>query len=192
MDWLLILEKVFSWAIPVICTAIVAWIGIPAKKAMLAQQKGQDIINQETWDSRATKIKSEIEDIKKNHTLDKTEILTEINSLKDSDKTTNEALNKILETIEAHHVEDQKRLDDIDAKNTTAFKDIYQRDLIVDGKTYIRYKRITPQQLANYEKRYEQYKALGGNGDVEIWIKKIRTLPVYYPEIQENEKSGDT
>ena len=46
----------------------------------------------------------------------------------------------------------------MDAKNTAAFLQIYQRDLIVDGKMYIEHKRITPQQLANYEKRYKQYK----------------------------------
>ena len=36
----------------------------------------------------------------------------------------------------------------MDAKNTAAFLQIYQRDLIVDGKMYIEHKRITPQQLA--------------------------------------------
>ena len=35
----------------------------------------------------------------------------------------------------------------------------------------------------NYEKRYKQYKDLGGNGDVEPWMKKIRELEVYYPTV---------
>ena len=66
-------------------------------------------------------------------------------------------------------------------KNTKAFIDIYQRDLIVDGKSYIDHGFITPNQLANYKKRYRQYKDWGGNGDVEPWMDKIVKLEVRYP-----------
>lgn len=184
MDWLFVLEKVISWGIPVLCTAILARIAGPVKKAQEAQSKGQAVMDQEDWDEKATELRAEVAKIKETHTFDKAEIIAKIDDLKAHDEEFKETLNQILLTLQENHQRDNARLDDIDAKNTAAFVQIYQRDLIVDGKNYIRHERITPQQLANYEKRYAQYKAWGGNGDVEIWIKKIRSLPIYFPNIQ--------
>ena len=68
-----------------------------------------------------------------------------------------------------------------DIKNTKAFIDIYQRDLIVDGKSNIDHGFITPNQLAKYKKRYRLYKDWGGYGDVEPWKEKIKKLEVRFP-----------
>jgi hypothetical protein len=46
-------------------------------------------------------------------------------------------------------------MDLLEQKNTDAFIQIYQRDLIVDGKTYLANKTWTPQQKANFKKRYD-------------------------------------
>jgi hypothetical protein len=46
-------------------------------------------------------------------------------------------------------------MDLLEQKNTDAFIQIYQRDLIVDGKSYLANKMWTPQQKANFKKRYD-------------------------------------
>jgi len=45
MDWLFVLEKVLSWAIPVICAGVMAWALAPWKKAKKAQERGQELID---------------------------------------------------------------------------------------------------------------------------------------------------
>ena len=52
------------------------------------------------------------------------------------------------------------------------------RELIVDGKEYLKQRYITPEQLADYNERFVTYKDLGGNGHVDPWIIKIRELPI--------------
>ena len=185
MDWFFVLEKVVSWAIPIICTAIVAKIAIPLNKAKAAQERGQELIDQEIFDARSVKIIRRIEKLEGTHQHDKSDVYDEVEKLKQHDQVIDDKLAEILAVLKTNAEASAARSKAIDEKNTAAFIQIYQRDLIVDGKTYIEHQRITPQQLANYEKRYEQYKAWGGNGDVEPWIKKIRELPIYYPVIND-------
>ena len=59
------------------------------------------------------------------------------------------------------------------------------RELIIDGKMYLKQEYITLEQLADYEERYLTYKSLGGNGHVDPWIAKIRQLPNHPPVIVE-------
>lgn len=189
MDWLFILEKVVSWAIPVICAAVVAKAAIPWNKAKTAQERGQELIDQEHWDSCSTKLVERIEALEQTHSHDKTDVYEAVRQLQSHDTVVDGKLQEILDVLKANAVASEGSLKAMDAKNTAAFIQIYQRDLIVDGKTYIENKCITPQQLSNYEKRYRQYKDWGGNGDVELWIKKIRELPVHYPTVHDfNEK----
>lgn len=189
MDWLFVLEKVLSWAIPVICAGVMASALAPWKKAKKAQERGQELIDQEKWNSQAGALIGRIEKLEEHHDCDKDRLVQEVEALKQHDVLIDDKLGEILDLLKTNAQNSKERFDAMDAKNTAAFLQIYQRDLIVDGKSYIEHKCITPQQLANYEKRYKQYKDWGGNGDVEPWIKKIRELPVHYPVINDfNEK----
>ena len=185
MDWLFVLKEVLGWAIPLLCAGIMAVVLIPFKKAEKARNKGQEIIDQEEWDRHAVKLTQRIENLEIHHDDDKQGLEKEVQELKVHDSAVDDKLAQILELLKNNAESSKQRWAEMDAKNTAAFLQIYQRDLIVDGKMYIEHKRITPQQLANYEKRYKQYKDWGGNGDVEPWIKKIRELPIYYPTIND-------
>lgn len=185
MDWIFVLKEVLGWAIPLLCAAIMAKTLAPLKKAKTAQERGQELIDQETWDNRSKGLVDRIEKLEEHHNQDVIHLEQEATDLRTHDTDIDSKLAEILSLLKASTEANQKRFDAMDEKNTAAFLQIYQRDLIVDGKSYIQYKRITPQQLANYEKRYKQYKDWGGNGDVEPWIKKIRELPIYYPTVQD-------
>lgn len=181
MSWMLILEKVISWGVPVICTALVA---IFVKPHMKAQKKGQEILDQEEWDSRSVKLVERMDSIEQNHAQDKKEIIEKIESLKEGDKAIEEILSNILQKLDTNNQQNHERFDAMDQKNTDAFIQIYQRDLIVDGKTYLNAKFWTPHQKANFFQRYRQYKTWGGNGDIEPWIEKLNKLPIHYPDVE--------
>lgn len=185
MDWIFVLKEVLGWGIPILCTAIMAWTVAPLKKAKQIQEKGQEIIDQEKWNAQSAGLVKRIEAIEQNHNGDKKDVYKEVDELKEHDHFIDEKLAEIVNLLKISAENSERRFDAMDEKNTAAFLQIYQRDLIVDGKSYIEHKCITPHQLANYEKRYKQYKDWGGNGDVEPWIKKIRELPIYYPTVQD-------
>lgn len=176
MDWLFVLKEVLGWAIPLICAGVLAMAVKPLKAAQNAQARGQEVIDQEEWMKFAKptidEFSKRLDALENHHESDEKKLEERIEILEQHDDSINDKLDLILTTVQ-----------NSDMKNTKAFIDIYQRDLIVDGKMYIEHQSITPHQLSNYEKRYKQYKDLGGNGDVEPWIKKIRELEVYYPTI---------
>lgn len=186
MDWLFILEKVISWGIPLLCTALMAKFITPRVKA---QERGQELLEQEEWDEHSKKLVERIEKIEKGHTADKEEIIQKIENMHCGDAVIHDALANIITKLDENKSNTYTKLEEMDKKNTRAFIQIYQRDLIVDGKTYIAAKYWTPNQKANFFQRYKQYKDWGGNGDVEPWIEKLKTLPIRYPEVEEfNEK----
>lgn len=161
MDWALILKEVIGWAIPFILTGAVAIYLAPLRNAL---KKGQDIQGQEQWDKYSESLRARVVILEKD------------------DKEYTKKLGDLIQLVNDNQTQVKNMFEAADKKNTQAFIQIYQRDLIVDGKEYIQAKKITPMQLANYEKRFKQYKAWGGNGDVDPWIKKIRELPVEYPD----------
>lgn len=177
-----ILKEVISWAIPIICTGIMAYILIPFKKAQKQKDKGKELMEQEEWDSHSGGLVKKIDNIKQDQQKDKDDIMNEIMKLQAHDKQIDKILSEILVAVKQNNSEISTKFEDMDKKNTAAFIQIYQRDLIIDGKDYLARGFITPQQLSNYEKRYKQYKDWGGNGDVEVWIGRIRQLPVRYPD----------
>lgn len=182
MDWLFIIEKVISWGIPLVCTALMAKFVMPHVKA---QERGQELLEQEEWDERSQKLVERIENIEKGRIADKEEIIQKIESMHCNDGSIHDGLTNILAKLDENKHNTYTKLEEIDAKNTHAFIQIYQRDLIVDGKTYLGAKYWTPHQKANFFQRYKQYKAWGGNGDIEPWIEKLNTLPIRYPEVEE-------
>lgn len=161
MDWTLIIKEVIGWAIPVILTGAVAVYLAPLRNAL---KKGKDVESQEEWDNHSEALRGRVETLEKH------------------DKEYMKKLDDLIVLVGENQKEVTRHFEEFDKKNTQAFIQIYQRDLIVDGKEYIAAKKITPMQLANYEKRFKQYKAWGGNGDVDPWIAKIRQLPVEYPD----------
>ena len=191
MDILFILKEVISWLIPIVGTAIMA---ILVKPALKAQKRGQELIEQEEWDTRSQKLVDRIDGIEKGLKEDKAEIIAKIESLSCGgvDEKARDMLSTILIQLQANNEEHHKRFDELelrnrsmDDKNTQAFIQIYQRDLIVDGKTYIDNGFWTPNQKANFEKRYKQYKEWGGNGDIEPWYERLQRLPIHFPDITE-------
>lgn len=122
--------------------------------------KGRKQTEQENWDSHAGKIQQQISEMKKSDEK-VIELLNDIKTTSENNKT---ALESSIQSLKSEHDE--------------YFKDVYRRDLIVDGKKFLEAKYITPQQKADYDNRYRKYRNLGGNGVVEIWYKKICALPV--------------
>lgn len=182
----LILEKIISWGVPVICIAVVTYLIKPFLKT---HKKGQEIEDQEEWDNHSSKMKTALEGqistLENKHDEDTSDLSKRIQVLENRDQTTQILLETILAEVKGNNTEFQNSFQAMDKKNTEAFVQIYQRDLIVDGKTYINNKKWTPNQKSNFKKRYEQYKAWGGNGDMEPWIEKLNRLPIEYPEIED-------
>lgn len=182
----LILEKVISWGIPVLCMGIITYLVKPFVKT---HKRGQELEEQEEWDNRSAKMKDDfdkrLEALEKHHCADTSEIENKIQILENREQTTQILLEKILKEVQSNNSQFHGRMDLLEQKNTDAFIQIYQRDLIVDGKSYLANKMWTPQQKANFKKRYDQYKAWGGNGDIEPWIERLNRLPVVYPEIED-------
>lgn len=147
MDWLFILEKVISWGIPLLCTALMAKFITPRVKA---QERGQELLEQEEWDEHSKKLVERIEKIEKGHTADKEEIIQKIESMHCGDTAVHDALANIITKLDENKSNTYTKLEEMDKKNTRAFIQIYQRDLIVDGKTYIAAKYWTPNQKANF------------------------------------------
>ena len=161
MDWNLIAKEVIGWAIPVILSGVLAIYFAPLRNAL---KKGKEIESQEEWDAHAANLRERVEALEKD------------------DQTYTKKLDDLIVLVGDNQTAMKTYMKQMDAKNTEVFIQIYQRDLIVDGKQYIANQKITPHQLANYEKRFAQYKKWGGNGDVDPWIAEIRRLPVAYPK----------
>jgi hypothetical protein len=98
--------------------------------------------------------------------------------MKKSDEKVIALLNDIKNTSEDNRTALETSIQALKSEHNDYFRDVYRRDLIVDGKKFLEAKYITPQQKADYDSRYRKYRNLGGNGVVEIWYKKICALPV--------------
>ena len=167
MDWLFVAKEVLGWLIPIVLTGLVAVYVTPFRRAL---KRGQQELQKEEWNELSKPLTHNLEEMKECHSEDKKELERRIAALEQKDEEIKRTLDLILTTVQ-----------NSDMKNTKAFIDIYQRDLIVDGKSYIEHGFITPNQLANYKKRYRQYKDWGGNGDVEPGMDTIVKLEVRYP-----------
>lgn len=181
MDWMFIIEKVISWGVPLVCAGLIT---IFIKPQIKAHKRGQEILDQEEWDGHSKKLVERIETLEKERSADKEEIIQKIESMHCNDSSIHNSLAIILQKLDESKKERNGLLKEMDEKNTAAFIQIYQRDLIVDGKTYLAEKYWTPHQKANFFQRYKQYKSWGGNGDIEPWIEKLNKLPIHYPEIE--------
>ena len=144
-----ILSYVVKWAVPFCCAGAFSLLITPLVKTFRSGKKVQD---QEEWDAHLANSQV-IKDMQAKE--DKLE--EKIDYLQDN------VLNKIEENTRGIR---------------KAILSSHLRELIVDGKHYLRQHYITPEQLADYNERFVTYKDLGGNGHVDPWIVKIRELPI--------------
>ena len=54
----------------------------------------------------------------------------------------------------------------------------HYQNLLEKCKKYVQAGEISADELDNIEKDYETYKALGGNGHMEMWMVRVRQLKV--------------
>lgn len=147
-----------KWLIPFVCSGLFAAIVIPMWNRY---KHGRDAELKDKWNVYAQETKNDIEAFK-------------IESKK-----------KDVE-LEKKIVDVQTALLDKIEQNTAGIRQAilqsHLRELIIDGKMYLKNEYITLEQLADYEERFLTYKTLGGNGHVDPWIAKIRQLPNTPPE----------
>lgn len=153
-----LLDYFLKWLIPFVCAGL---FGVVIAPIWHRYKTGRNTESKQQWDSYAVDMKTKIEGIKKE----------------------SEEKDALLETkiIEVQTTLLQK-IEENTAGIRQAILQSHLRELIIDGKMYIKNKYITLEQLADYNERFLTYKSLGGNGHVDPWIKKIRELPNEPPE----------
>lgn len=146
-----------KWLIPFACSGLFAAIIIPVWNRY---KFGRDAELKDKWNVYAQETKNDIEAFK------------------------NESKKKDIE-LERKILDVQTTLIDKIEQNTAGIRQAilqsHLRELIIDGKMYLKNEYITLEQLADYEERFLTYKSLGGNGHVDPWIAKIRQLPNHPP-----------
>ena len=153
-----LLDYFLKWLIPFVCAGLFGAVIAPIWHRY---KTGRNTESKQQWDSYATGMKTEIEDIKKESEEKDALLETKITEVQTT----------LLQKIEENT-----------AGIRQAILQSHLRELIIDGKMYIKNKYITLEQLADYNERFLTYKSLGGNGHVDPWIKKIRELPNEPPE----------
>lgn len=77
------------------------------------------------------------------------------------------------------------------AENTDGIRDaildMHLGRLIADSKKYIIRGAISASELDDYQKKYQTYKALGGNGHMDPWYPKVISLPIIEDDSKSNE-----
>lgn len=149
MEELNILEYVIKWAVPFCCAGAFSLLVTPLVKTFKSGKKVQD---QEELETHLAESK-----VIQNMQAKEERLESKIDYLQDN------VLNKIEENTRGIR---------------KAILSSHLRELIVDGKSYLKQHYITPEQLADYNERFVTYKDLGGNGHVDPWIVKIRELPI--------------
>lgn len=146
-----------KWFIPFACAGLFGAIIVPIWNRYKC---GRDAELKAKWNVYAQETKNDIEAFK------------------------NESKKKDIE-LEQKILNVQTTLVDKIEQNTAGIRQAilqsHLRELIIDGKMYLKNEYITLEQLADYEERFLTYKSLGGNGHVDPWIAKIRQLPNHPP-----------
>ena len=153
-----LLEYFLKWLVPFLCAGTFTAIVVPIWNRY---KNGRKAELQQDWNECAKKT---LDDIKTIH-----------EELRKKDQ-------QLEGKIDANHTLLLQKLEENTAGIRQAILQSHLRELIIDGKMYIKQHYITLEQLADYNERYLVYKSLGGNGHVDPWIKKIRELPNDPPE----------
>lgn len=145
-----IIEYILKWLIPFVCAGVFTLVVVPQWNKF---KKGNDIVEQANWDNHASAIQEQID------------------LLKEKDKMLEDKINYIQNDLMVKLQADITVIKE-------SMKQNQLRDLIVDGKRYLSHGEITIDQLTNYNERFQVYKSLGGNGHADMWVKKVRELPI--------------
>ena len=148
-----------KWLIPFLCSGLFAAIVIPVWNRY---KHGRDAELKEKWNQYATEMKTDIDKFK-------------VDS-KQKDVELEQKIINVQTTL-------LQKLEENTAGIRQAILQSHLRELIIDGKMYLKNGFITLDQLADYNERVLTYKSLGGNGHADPWIAKIRNLPNDPPEL---------
>lgn len=148
-----------KWLIPFLCSGLFAAIVIPVWNRY---KHGRDAELKEKWNHYATEMKTDIDKFK-------------VDS-KQKDVELEQKIVNVQTTL-------LQKLEENTAGIRQAILQSHLRELIIDGKMYLKQGYITLDQLADYNERVLTYKSLGGNGHADPWITKIRNLPNDPPEL---------
>ena len=148
-----------KWLIPFLCSGLFAAIIIPVWNRY---KHGRDAELKEKWNQYATEMKTDIDKFK-------------VDS-KQKDVELEQKIINVQTTL-------LQKLEENTAGIRQAILQSHLRELIIDGKMYLKQGYITLDQLADYNERVLTYKSLGGNGHADPWITKIRNLPNDPPEL---------
>ena len=148
-----------KWLIPFLCSGLFAAIVIPVWNRY---KHGRDAELKEKWNQYATEMKTDIDKFK-------------VDS-KQKDVELEQKIINVQTTL-------LQKLEENTAGIRQAILQSHLRELIIDGKMYLKQGYITLDQLADYNERVLTYKSLGGNGHADPWITKIRNLPNDPPEL---------
>lgn len=152
-------EYFLKWFIPFLCSGLFAAIVIPVWNRY---KHGRDAELKDKWNHYATEMKNDIDAFK---------VATKQKDVELEQKIVN-VQTTLLQKIEENT-----------AGIRQAILQSHLRELIIDGKMYLKQGYITLDQLADYNERVLTYKSLGGNGHADPWITKIRNLPNDPPEL---------
>lgn len=153
-----LLEYVLKWLVPFVCAGLFSLLIIPLWNRY---KVGKHVQLQKEWNECATGMKQDIE------------------TFKEESKQKDSQLEKKIDTVQTTLL---AKIEENTAGIRQAILQSHLRELIIDGKMYLKQGYIGLEQLADYNERFLVYKSLGGNGHVDPWIKKIRELPNSLPE----------
>lgn len=145
-----VFDYFLKWLIPFVCAGLFTLIIVPFWNKY---KKGKAVTDQSEWDEHSKSIQRQIDNLHAETQL----------------------LSKRLDFLQKDVIE---KIDENTKGIREAMIQQQLRGLIIDGKTYLRHQKITIDQLADYNDRFATYKRLGGNGHADVWVQKIRELPV--------------
>lgn len=148
-----LLDYFLKWAVPFLCAGVFTVVIIPLWNRY---KTGKDAELQKKWDECSTGMKNDIEKFK--------------SETKNTESSLEQKITDVQNTLLAKIEENTSGI-------RQAILQSHLRELIIDGKMYLKAGYITLDQLADYNERFLVYKSLGGNGHVDPWIEKIRKMP---------------
>jgi hypothetical protein len=155
-----LLEYALKWLVPFVCAGLFTLLIVPLWNRY---KVGKHAELQKEWNECATGMKQDIE------------------TFKEESKKKDSQLEKKIDLVQTTLL---TKIEENTAGIRQAILQSHLRELIIDGKMYLKQGYIGLEQLADYNERFLVYKSLGGNGHVDPWIKKIRELPNNPPELE--------
>ena len=168
----LVLETFIKWVIPFICIAI---IGLITAYLINPLKSGTAQARKKEWEdiAKSSNVHEQIcgkyfESIKQESQQMDTQILNKLNDLVSTWK-------KDFKSLRDQQI---KNAEEIDAVRQGVL-DAHLQNLIASCNTFIEHGYITHAELIQYNERLSIYHKLGGNGHMDIWDERIKSLPIH-------------